>query len=148
MSDPYGVLGVRPDASDEEIAKAYKRLAKRYHPDLNPNDPTAAARMGQINRSYDEIKRLRQSGQRHAGGDPFSSYDPYAETAHGEAYAYRRPASPFRVAVAVMLAVLLLRLFAVLLGGTAPVQRWRESLTSASDEMPPYNYYVFTHLYP
>ena len=38
--NPYTVLGVSEAASDEEIRAAYRRLAKKYHPDLNPNDPT------------------------------------------------------------------------------------------------------------
>ena len=54
--NPYDVLGVSPDASDEEITKAYKRLAKKYHPDLNPGDQAAAERMGQITRAYDDTK--------------------------------------------------------------------------------------------
>lgn len=42
ITNPYKVLGVPDDAVEEECTKAYKKLAKKYHPDLNPNDPTAA----------------------------------------------------------------------------------------------------------
>ena len=45
MTDPYKVLGVSPGATDEEITKAYRRLAKKYHPDLNPGDAGAQARI-------------------------------------------------------------------------------------------------------
>ena len=43
--DPWQVLGVSPGASDEEVTKAYRRLAKKYHPDLNPGNQRAADRM-------------------------------------------------------------------------------------------------------
>ncbi|MCD8115601.1 MAG: DnaJ domain-containing protein [Oscillospiraceae bacterium] len=75
--NPYDVLGVKPDASDEEIAKAYKRLAKKYHPDLNPNNAQAAEKMGQINRAYDEIKNLR------ANGETAQSSSAHTRTAYG-----------------------------------------------------------------
>ncbi len=54
--DPYQVLGVSRDASDEEIKKAYRELTKRYHPDLNPGDENAARKMNEINSAYDRIK--------------------------------------------------------------------------------------------
>ena len=53
--DPYQILGVSRDASDEEIKKAYRRLAKKYHPDLNPGDEEAARQMQRINAAYEQI---------------------------------------------------------------------------------------------
>ena len=50
---PYKVLGVSQGAGQDEIKKAYRRLAKEYHPDLHPNDPAAARKMNEINEAYD-----------------------------------------------------------------------------------------------
>ena len=76
MEDPYKVLGVSPDASDEEIKRAYRRLAKKYHPDLNPGDQEAARKMQEVNQAYEQIKnpeKAWQTGQNGYGGyyDPF-----------------------------------------------------------------------------
>ena len=49
IDDPYSVLGLTPDASDEEVKRAYRALAKKYHPDMNPGDQHAAEMMNQIN---------------------------------------------------------------------------------------------------
>ena len=56
VSDPYKVLGLSPDASDEEVKAAYRKLAKKYHPDLNPGNQRAADRMNEINAAYEQIK--------------------------------------------------------------------------------------------
>lgn len=56
VRDPYAVLGVSKNASSDEITSAYRKLAKKYHPDLNPDDVTAAKKMSEINSAYDSIK--------------------------------------------------------------------------------------------
>ena len=55
-ADPYQVLGVSHNASEEDIRQAYRRLAKQYHPDLNPGDAYAAQKMNEINQAYEQIK--------------------------------------------------------------------------------------------
>ncbi|MBQ9848523.1 MAG: J domain-containing protein [Clostridia bacterium] len=65
MNNPYEILGVSENASDEEIKKAYRRLAKQYHPDNyvdNPLKDLAADKMKKINEAYDTIQRQRASG--------------------------------------------------------------------------------------
>ena len=71
MNDPYKVLGVSPDASDDEIKKAYRELARKYHPDKYRDSDLAdlaEEKMKEVNSAYEEIKKLRESGGRHSGG--------------------------------------------------------------------------------
>ena len=80
MADPYQVLGVSPDASDEEIKRAYRKLAKQYHPDANPGDEYAAKKMQEINDAYDRIKNPeKQRGPASGGGgyNPYGGYGSY-----------------------------------------------------------------------
>jgi len=56
MYDPYVVLGIRRGASAEEVTRAYRALAKKYHPDLNPGDKFAEKKMSEINAAYQQIK--------------------------------------------------------------------------------------------
>ncbi len=107
MSDPYTILGVSRDASDEEVKKAYRRLAKQYHPDVNPGDKGAEEKMKEINAAYDAIKNgqtdpYASAGQGSSGADPYGygygyggawrtyTWDPF--TGFREAGSYSRQA--------------------------------------------------------
>lgn len=113
ISDPYQVLGVSRDASDEEIKRAYRRLAKKYHPDMNPgNEEEAAKKMNEINAAYDQIKnpeKARQEAYRQQGaggyggpygnpyGNPFGGADPFSawyEAQRRQQEAYNRATPP------------------------------------------------------
>ncbi len=65
MRDPYSILGVFPDATDEEIKEAYHELARKYHPDNytddNPLKDLASERMSEINAAYEQIQKERKS---------------------------------------------------------------------------------------
>lgn len=78
ITDPYKILGVSRDATDEQIKQAYRRLAKKYHPDLNPGDKEAARKMQEVNAAYEQIKNPdATSNQQNYGGygqDPFGGY--------------------------------------------------------------------------
>src|SRR5689334_7691606 len=90
---PYEVLGVKPDASAADIRKAYRKLAKELHPDLNPGKPEAEARFKTVTAAYDILsdadKRARYDrGEIDESGAerPRYSYRPHAEGAQGWKY--------------------------------------------------------------
>jgi molecular chaperone DnaJ len=62
MEDPYLTLGIRPGASDEELTQAYRRLAKKYHPDINPGNKAAELKMREVNAAYEQIKKQKAGG--------------------------------------------------------------------------------------
>ena len=84
MQDPYRVLGVSQGASEDEIKKAYRALAKKYHPDVNNGSAEAETRMKEVNEAYSQIMKMRRegtsgasSGQGAYGGSGYGSYGSY-----------------------------------------------------------------------
>ena len=85
--DYYEVLGIQKGASDDEIKKAFRKLAVKYHPDKNPGDKAAEEKFKEINEAYsvlsDKTKRQRYDQFGHAGvggagcGNPFGGGNPF-----------------------------------------------------------------------
>ena len=83
MNDPYSVLGVSQNASDDEIKRAYRELARKYHPDNyheNPLADLAQDKMKEINDAYNTIQRLRGGSGSNEGQNTY----------HGRSYSYSR----------------------------------------------------------
>ena len=65
MRDPYEVLGVSRNASDEDIKKSYRKLSRKYHPDANVNNPNKAQaeeRFKEVQQAYQQIMREKEQG--------------------------------------------------------------------------------------
>ena len=88
--DYYEILGVNKNSSEDEIKKAYRRLAKKYHPDLNPGDKESEQKFKEVNEAYDVLsdqsKRSKYDQFGHAGTDPnygAGGYSYYSESPFG-----------------------------------------------------------------
>jgi DnaJ-class molecular chaperone len=78
--DYYGVLGVNKQATAKDIQKAYRRLARQYHPDVNPNKPEAEERFKEINEAYEVLsdpEKRRQYDEMGANWERYRQYQPY-----------------------------------------------------------------------
>ena len=65
MIDPYSILGISRDASDEEVKKAYRKMSRKYHPDANidnPNKEQAEEKFKQVQQAYEQIMKEREQG--------------------------------------------------------------------------------------
>ena len=77
ISDPYSVLGVSPNASDDEIKKAYRNMSRKYHPDSyadNPLSDLAEEKFKEVQEAYKQIMDERERGGSYSGGGYGGSY--------------------------------------------------------------------------
>ncbi len=87
-TDPYDVLGVAPSATDEEVKRAYRELAKKYHPDRytdNPLADLAQDKFREVQEAYDTIMKERESGIPH-GASQGGQSGPYGYGQNGGGY--------------------------------------------------------------
>ena len=91
MRDPYEVLGVPRTATEDEIKSAYRKLAKKYHPDLNPGDKECERKMNEVNAAYEAIKKVEQEQRSGRAFRPIVYIcSPYAGDIAGNVDAARR----------------------------------------------------------
>jgi DnaJ-class molecular chaperone len=83
MRNPYDVLGVTPTASEADIRKVFRKLAKQYHPDLNQNDPAAEIRFKEINGAYDLLSDAKKRARFDRGEIDAAGNETYAHAAGG-----------------------------------------------------------------
>ena len=101
MPDPYSVLGVDRNASDDELKKAYRSLSRKYHPDANINNPhkdEAEAKFKEVQQAYQQIMDEREQGYTSGGFGSFDGYGGYGQS--GESDSRRETTDPHLKAAA------------------------------------------------
>ena len=95
MSDPYSILGVDRNATDEDVKKAYRKLSRQYHPDANINNPKkdeAEAKFKEVQQAYQQIMDEREkgytSGYGSSDGSGYGGYDPFGGFGGFGSYGY------------------------------------------------------------
>lgn len=93
MNDPYKVLGISQDADEDEIKKAYRALARKYHPDRYAGKPelqaSAEQKMKEINAAYEEIQAIRSGKKQNNGYGGYNGYNSYGGNgAYGSSSSY------------------------------------------------------------
>jgi len=83
--DYYGILGVNRGAGEREIKQAYRRLARRYHPDVNPGDKSAEAKFKQINEAYEVLSDKEKRQKYDQFGDQWQYADQFAQAGYQRA---------------------------------------------------------------
>ena len=86
MIDPYSILGISRDASDEEVKKAYRKLSRKYHPDANidnPNKEQAEEKFKQVQQAYEQIMKEREQGTGYGnyGSNNYGGFGGFSEQA-------------------------------------------------------------------
>ena len=87
-NDPFAVLGLSSSATEDEIKAAYRKLAKKYHPDLNPGDKAAEEKMREVNDAYTRCLQIKKTGR-----DP--SANPYGSSGYGGSSSYGSYGNPY-----------------------------------------------------
>ena len=91
--NPYEVLGISPNATDEQVKAAYREMARKYHPDNYVNSPLsdlAEEKMKEVNQAYDEIQKMRVSGNGGQGAGGYGRYNTYTNDTSSRASDYNR----------------------------------------------------------